>query len=338
MIKSILKKLLTRPLASPLVSRFATRFFGCGVPVFLLHRITDDESSGGITANHLRRCLQYLVDNGYQFISLETLLTAVQDGTTLPDKSVVFTMDDGFIDQADIAAPIFLDYDCPLTFFIISGLVDGTLWPWDAQISWIINHTEKTGFTIQLDDGDLTVDIDPANPHAARELVRNNFKELDADSIPELITQLEQAAGVSLPTQIPDQYRAIDWQQARALERQGVRFAPHTTSHRILSKLDSESARNEIMQSWQRLRDELAQPLNVFCYPTGRRLDFGPREINILKQTEFIGAVSTMPGYVEPCKDSRSRLFSLPRFELPTDMNDFIQYCSWIEHAKHAES
>ena len=105
-------------------------------------------------------------------------------------------------------------------------------------------------------------------------------------------------------------------------------------SHRILSKLDRETVKHEILGSWQTLQDNLDKPLKVFCYPTGRVFDFGPREIEILKENDFLGAVSTTPGYVEKDTESTRQLYQIPRFELPDNMTDFIQYCSWIEHAK----
>ena len=336
-MKTLLKKLLIPPFASRLVSRVATRIFGRGIPIFLLHRITSETTNNSISADHLRRCLQYLVDNGYTFISLKTLVQAITEETPLPEKSVVFTMDDGFLDQAKIAVPIFLEFNCPLTFFVISDLLNQNLWPWDAQTSWIINNTRKNKITIDFPDETLHLEINEDNRHEARELIRNYFKEVEATQIPLLLAQLAKAAELDLPQKAPQQYQALDWQQARDLEKQGICFAPHSISHRILSKLDSETAEKEILGSWQQLQNELVNPLNVFCYPTGRILDFGPREIDILKNHGFAGAVSTIPGYIVPDNNPTKRLYSMPRFELPSNMTDFIQYCSWIEHAKHAE-
>ena len=101
------------------------------------------QSSGAITPGHLRRCLSYLVENDYTFISLEQLVTALANSESLPPRAVVFTMDDGFIDQAEITAPIFIEFSCPLTFFVITGMLDQSLWPWDAQISWITENSRQ---------------------------------------------------------------------------------------------------------------------------------------------------------------------------------------------------
>ena len=335
-MKTLLKNTFIPLFASRMVSAVATSVFGRGIPVFLLHRpSTEKNGLSGTSPEHLRTCLQYLTDDNYTFLSLEELLIAITHKQTLPEKSVVFTMDDGYLDQAEIIAPIFLEFNYPLTFFVISDLLDQKSWPWDAQTSWLIDNTEKDSFVINFPDEQLHVSIDhKTKRHRARELVRNYFKEVDAKQVPALLQQLAEVTGLVLPVSPPEQYLALDWDKARALEKQGVRFAPHSVSHRILSKLDRKTAEHEILNSWQTLQTELENPLNVFCYPTGRVLDFGPREIDILKQNNFLGAVTTSPGYVEPDAESGRQLFRIPRFELPDNMADFIQYCSWIERAR----
>lgn len=342
-MKTLLKKILIPPFASRMVSAVAISIFGRGIPVFLLHRMASQANGySGTSAEHLRTCLQYLSDNDYSFVSLEDMILAISQKKPLPEKPVVFTMDDGFIDQAEIAAPIFLEFNCPLTFFVISGMLDKNLWPWDAQTSWIIDNTERNELIINFPDEELRVCFDNAgdhkgNRHQARELIRNYFKEVEAALLPSMIAQLANVAGVTLPATPPARYQALNWDKARTLEKQGIRFAPHSVSHNILSKVDRETVKHEILDSWKTLQDELENPLNVFCYPTGRVLDFGPREIKILQENGFIGAVTATPGYVESELTSERLLYQIPRFELPDNMADFIQYCSWIEHAKHAK-
>lgn len=334
-MKQLLKKIFVPSLSSKPISRLAKSLIGNGVPIFMLHRMAvEGQPNTGITPEHLRRCLQYLVDNDYNFISLEDVITALKNKTPLPNNAVAFTMDDGFSDQGSIAAPIFLEFNCPLTFFVITGLLDTTLWPWDAQVSWIINNTNKNALLVKLDDETVEIKLDKKNRHQAREQIRNLFKEVSSEAIPAMITLLTETAEVKLPVTAPQAFHPLSWESARQLENKGIRFAPHSMSHRILSKLNRTSVEEEIVGSWQILQKQLSNPLKVFCYPTGRVLDFGPREIELLKKENFIGAVATEPGYVDENNTSPDALYRLPRFELPGNMTDFIQYCSWIEHAK----
>lgn len=337
-MKTQLKKLFVPALASRPVSALATSILGHGVPIFMMHRInTEDQPNTGITPDYLRQCLHYLVEHGYTFVSLEDVVLSLKNNTKLPNKSVAFTMDDGFSDQGNVAAPIFLEFNCPLTFFVITGLVSNSLWPWDAQVSWIINNATSNQLTIRFENETLQLFLgEKSERHKAREQVRNIIKEMSSESITEIISKLAEAAKLPMPETAPSNFESLDWETARDLEAKGIRFAPHSATHRILSKLSKKLAEEEIVHSWKVLCDELSNPLKVFCYPTGRALDFGPREINILKNEGFLGATSTVPGYVETDTSSEEQIFRLPRFELPDNMMDFIQCCSWIERAKQS--
>ncbi len=340
-MKNLLKKLLVPVLANRQFNAFATRLMGHGIPVFMLHRIVPDEGAGSdaITSGHLRRCLSYLVRNDYNLISLEQLVTTLANSETLPPRAVVFTMDDGFIDQADVAAPIFNEFSCPLTFFVITGMLDQALWPWDAQISWITETSRQPLLRSVINGHSVEASlVDETSRRQTKRLLHDILRETPASQVAEIVVKLARAANVEVPTRPPAPYRPMNWDMARALERKGVRFAPHSISHQTLSRLDESSLQREILGSWQVLQKELDNPLKVFCYPTGRRIDYGQREIDLLKHEGFLGAVSTRSELVDPGNQTTDKLFTLPRLSLPHSMEDFIQYCSWMEYIKQTRN
>lgn len=283
----------------------------------------------------LEYCLQYLSSNHYNFVSLEQIILHIQGKATLPKRPVAFTIDDGFEDQASIGAPIFLKYNCPVTIFLISDFLDGILWPWDDQVAYLVNHCSLAEFSLELNGQYRTFNIcDNREKATTIRDIQNWIKTLPADKLDDYLQLLGDASKTVLPATVPDSYKAMSWQQARQLEKQGVRFAPHTRSHRILSRLDNHHAKNEILHSWQRLSEELASPSPVFCYPTGRAEDFTDRDIAIIKDTNLIGAVSTEPTFVDVNNLQSDYIYRLPRFGFPDTFEDFLQYSSWIERAK----
>jgi peptidoglycan/xylan/chitin deacetylase (PgdA/CDA1 family) len=315
----------------------AKRLLGYGIPIFMLHRAHAGtrQGAGGTNPEHLRRCMQYLVDNQYIFISLQQLVLAIRNGDTLPYKSVVFTMDDGYTDQAQIVAPVFIEYGCPLTFFVITGILDQAIWTWDAKIAWIFETTELRYMETRLAGQELQLDLDGGKgKHLAKRRVLDLMRDTDARLVPELVSQLAGDADLEIPEIAPPQFQAMTWDMARKLETQGVRFAPHSVTHGTLSRLSDSSLRREILLSWETLGKELVDPVKIFCYPTGRASDFGIREMQILEENGYLGAVSTVPMLVETGTRSRDRLFCLPRIALPDNMDNFIQCCTWVEYAK----
>lgn len=327
-------------LTSRPVTALASRFFGRGIPIFTVHRLElDGTPPGGTKPGHLRCCLEYLDKAGYTTVSLEDVIQFLLNQTALPDKPVVFTMDDGFVEQADVAASIFLEYECPLTFFVITDMLDKDIWPWDAKVSWIINNTKIPLLKIEVVDEIINLEItDTASREVARQKLRDIIKEMDAAKIDDTLNRLSEAANVPVPVTAPSAYQPINWQIASRLEQKGIRFAPHSKTHRILSKLSDQSAMDEITGSWEALNRELSNPLNVFCYPTGRLFDFGPREIAYLRDAGFLGAVSSQPRLVDVENHTQEQIFSLPRVPLPDSMTYFIQCCSWIEHVKRGRA
>ena len=79
-MRELLKKLLVPLLASRQVTAIAERLFGNGIPIFVLHRLTQEGTTvaGKTSPDHLRKCLDYLKDHDYNFISLEHLILALQ--------------------------------------------------------------------------------------------------------------------------------------------------------------------------------------------------------------------------------------------------------------------
>ncbi len=335
-MKQLFKTSIIHALASRTVSSVMESFLQPAVPVFMFHRFNCQETMvNGHDPDYLRRCLQYLHQRGYNFVSLDQVIHALQTNTTLPARSIAFTMDDGFLDQATVAAPVFIEHHCPVTIFLISGFLDGELWPWDDQIAFIIKQTENKNLSIELEGKSQQFELyDNSHRRQTIHKLQNWIKTLDASQLTNYLENISQAASVAIPEQPPVNYQPMTWDHARSLEKKGVSFAPHTTSHRILSRQGNADAHHEITYSWQRLQQELRSPSPVFCYPTGRSQDFGNREFETIKQTGLSGAVSTEVTHVTFSNPDPNYLFRLPRFGFPDDFSDFIQYSGWIERAK----
>ena len=65
----------------------------------------------------------YLIDNGYQAVSLDDLAEHLINGLPMPKKSFVMTFDDGWQNQYTYALPILKKYNLTATFFIYTNPV-----------------------------------------------------------------------------------------------------------------------------------------------------------------------------------------------------------------------
>lgn len=83
---------------------------GLNVPILMYHRTPDD----------FEQQISHLVNHGYTGISLSELRSALLQGTALPPKPVVITLDDGYTDQLNEIA-ILRKYNMKATLYMING-------------------------------------------------------------------------------------------------------------------------------------------------------------------------------------------------------------------------
>lgn len=95
-----------------------------GVPVLNYHRVDSGiRHSLVVPPEEFKRQMQYLHDEGYHSITLDELYDYVTKGIELPDKPVLITFDDGYIDNYQRAMPILKEYNMKATLFMISGSI-----------------------------------------------------------------------------------------------------------------------------------------------------------------------------------------------------------------------
>jgi peptidoglycan/xylan/chitin deacetylase (PgdA/CDA1 family) len=305
--------------------------------IFTLHRFRhpplgiddDDPLQVRMYLNHLRK-------KRYNLVSLEDLFQSLAEGRPLA-RAVVFTIDDGYHEQATVGCPLFAEFDCPVTTFVTTGFLDGSLWFWWDQIECVFKNTTCKELVTTLGGIELTY---PCDTEDGRSLAQANFtarcKEVTDKVKVEGIRVLAEQAGVELPEHPPPQYAPMTWEQARACERQGMTFGPHTVTHPILSRTTDEQSEWEIVHCWERLRAEVSHPVPIFCYPNGQLADFGRRELETFGRLGMIGGVTGKPGYADAraFRGSSEGRFKIPRFGCQNALPYLVQCVSGFERFK----
>ena len=324
-IKSSLLRLVLRP-QFPALLRHVQR--DCAT-IFMLHRFTDaDHSIAGYDAAHLRSALAYLRERRIEVVDLLELFRRLESGEKQPRGAVAFTLDDGYAEQAAIAAPAFSEFDCPVTAFVTTGFLDGKHWLWWASIEPVFETTRRHALRVRIDDDFHTYAIeDRQQRDAAKAHFTHACKRVPDIEKHAAIARLAYAAEVALPLSPPRRYAAMSWDQARECERMGMSFGPHTVTHPVLSRTEQHLMEEEITASMARLTEELRNPVPIFCYPNGLWEDFGVREIAVLRREGFIGAVVAEPGYANDreYRSGADKRYKVRRFPFPEALHYVIQ-------------
>lgn len=103
----------------------------------------------------------------------------------------------------------------------------------------------------------------------------------------------------------PKKFRNMDLEKIREIQSSGlITIGAHTLSHPVLANETDEKCQTEIIQSINDLSNILNQEIKYFAYPNGNfGLDFGKREMEILRKIGIKIALSTEPDFVNKNSD-----------------------------------
>lgn len=74
-----------------------------------------------INENSLRKDFEYLRQNGYTVIDFKTLERYVESGKSLPEKAVILTFDDGYLNNVRYALPLLREYGYTALFSVVGS-------------------------------------------------------------------------------------------------------------------------------------------------------------------------------------------------------------------------
>lgn len=276
-----------------------------GCLVLVLHRFAHpDLGIPGHEPEALRQVLAALRRFRVPVLDLEEALGTLEAGVTGTSHqrlSVAITIDDGYRDLVDVAAPIFREFDCPVSGFVVPRAVTGDVWFWWDQLDWILRNSVRRGLQAEVAGEPLNVAWhDEPTRINAREAIEERVKCVRHDELERVIAELAAQAEVAIPENAPAEYAVLTWSDLRDAEGRGMRFGAHSMSHPILSRCSDERATYEIVESVRAVESELTRAVPLFCYPNGKDGDFGLREEAALHAVGYRYALSTIPGILRP--------------------------------------
>jgi peptidoglycan/xylan/chitin deacetylase (PgdA/CDA1 family) len=98
-----------------------------GLPILMYHAIGYEEgNTAKIPKEKFKEQMKYLKDNGYETLTLDEAYAFFINNKPVPEKSIVLTFDDGYVDNYVEALPILKELGFKATIFMITDLVDKT--------------------------------------------------------------------------------------------------------------------------------------------------------------------------------------------------------------------
>jgi len=253
-----------------------------------------------ISAKNFRRQMEVLARD-YNPLSLNDALQFIQGHKQLPAKPVVVTFDDGYRDNAEVAAPILNQLDIPGVFYVTVSSIDRAMPPWVAKLRYAFSTTGKGAW------GGFNGDVYPLATSGGRERAFTIALEhcacltgrIQEGFVAEVERELETGA-------MPEESQLMmTWQQTRKLIDEGHIVGSHTMSHPNLAHVqDDLELRSELEESKRRLEQKLDSPVIHFSYPCPvLQPHWSARTVELCRQLGYSTAVTTDPGAVSEGDD-----------------------------------
>lgn len=91
----------------------------------MYHNVSDDGRQDGLTVgtHQLEQHFRYLRENNYTTLLLSELIACHEQNRPLPEKAVLITFDDGFLNNYQLAYPLAKKYQLKLNFFLVPAFI-----------------------------------------------------------------------------------------------------------------------------------------------------------------------------------------------------------------------
>jgi peptidoglycan/xylan/chitin deacetylase (PgdA/CDA1 family) len=223
----------------------------------------------------------------------------------LPARALAITFDDGYADNATVAAPLLRGLGLSATFFVTSGVLDGGRM-WNDTVIEAVRAAAPGALDLTAHGLGVHEISDATSRRAAALQLIGAIKRDPASRRAARVAAIAEAAGASLPDDL-----MMSSAQVRGLIALGMTVGAHTVTHPILSRVDDAEARSEIERGRDNLEQITGERVELFAYPNGvPGIDYEARHVQMVRCCGFAAALSTAHG----CAARGADLFQLPRF------------------------
>ena len=307
--------------------------------ILMYHGFTDSKNHGGIENyqgkhinNELFRSQIAYINKHYNVISLETYLECCKEGRRLPEKSIIITIDDGYKSNYAIAFPVFREFNIPATIFLTTDFVANKNFLWVDRLEYTINNTQAKNLRLKIGNDELSFPLNTKEDKiVCDKFLRGKLKWMEHKLIEKTLTEVEDKlnAKIAVSKNVPKVYEPLDWEEICEMTKSSqVTIGSHTHQHLILARYENSIIQKELTLSKEIIEEETGINTRLFCYPNGASGDFNAKTKQLIKESGYSCALTTVNGMENEFSD----LFELKRFSV--DNNDLKSFIITISGVK----
>ena len=288
---------------------------GAGVSL-MYHRVSPAPRAGEAWGN---RSLSVSVDafdeqvrffsENYTCLALPEAVGRLREGQ-LPQGTVVFTFDDGYRDNLELALPVLEKWGVPATIYVATGLVDRPELCWWFELEALVRSL--TAIDVELPDGRLARRMRTSwDCFAVYQRLARCCSTVD----PAVFAPIMDAVRRQAPGQPDLPSQMMSWGEIRQIDAHPlITIGAHTVSHPPLGALTEADATGELEESKAVLERELGHAVDHLAYPYGSVFQIGEREVELARQAGFASSFTTRQGHL--MQEHADHLLALPRLQV----------------------
>jgi peptidoglycan/xylan/chitin deacetylase (PgdA/CDA1 family) len=260
-----------------------------------------------------RRLLRVL-NRSFSVISLAELVEAVRSGHECPPQSVVITFDDGYANNATIAANELDRYRMAWSAFLPTRIIEANERQWTDDVRLLLHRGRQRELQLHWANHRISLNLTTrtARRAAVQEVIERCRYQPDETRRAWLAELYEHYSRDELDC-LREKYRSfapMSWHQARSLQSAGVDVGSHGASHIALGPQSSECIHQELVEARMLLQERLGDHSPHFSYPYGRPASISDESRRAISEMGYHCAL-TLEQNVIDCQ--QADLLALPR-------------------------
>lgn len=231
----------------------------------------------GVTPGEFSAQLDKLGKNG-RFLGVGDVLDLLEERKTMPDKAWIVTLDDGLLEQYEIAWPILKSKGIPAIFYVNTRSVEGGYLPNVHKVHLLRAYIDEAEIKNAISE--YSVQKEQLPPYSKSKQVMSTYK-YDSPAAAQLKSYFNFVLTTDQKTRLLEflfnkfelnksnaRHRYMNIDMTRELMSFGC-LGSHGHSHIPLGLVSEKEAEEDIKLSIGKIREWTESPVHTFSYPYG---------------------------------------------------------------------
>ena len=272
--------------------------------------------------------IKNLINLGYEFKNVTEAIKSLEREEDT-QKVILLTFDDGLKDHFNVAKVL-----------NNLGITKGTYYiPTKSYLDNKILHVHKAHLILSK-EGEKSLDLlfaacnnlgisisDHRNYKVEKEIFKNAYSKWDTNlKIKEFKSLINYYGSIGVRDLLLDEIISkigikkkandiyLSLNEIKEISEMGFEIGSHGVSHTLLTRMDTNSQKEELYNSKKLLEEITSRNINSFCYPYGGKKSYNKYTLKLLEEVDYHNAISVENRDINK-ETIKNNFFEIPRYD-----------------------